>query len=149
MPIRKIVGAIAFAVSIGFIGCSNPNKPVELDWRKYSGESQGYQVRIELLGREGLYERSVHLESEDEKIRPYAITGHDYDNDGTWDRILIQETALHGYNSILFQDDRTQVWEPCDADKDKVQRFTPKQLMQAKTFLEEAMAKAEKEGYNI
>ena len=123
------------------IGCERERSPLEA-WNTYTGKFLDYHVRIEDSMRDGIWERIVHLEPingyEKPHPKPFAITGHDYDGDGIWEKIFIRSQSRDGYNAVRMAM-WGWAWEPCSADKDRVKPFTNRQIEYALTHLNYAM----------
>lgn len=124
-------------------GCGK-SKPELEAWNVYNGELAAYHVEIDESMRDGIWTRMVHLEPvngyEKPSPNPFAITGHDNDGDGQFDRVFIRELSVNGYNSVVFTGRGKRIWEPCPADRGKVLPFTDEQVASAQTKLYLAMA---------
>lgn len=144
MKFKKTLGTILVALSI--IGGCRRTKFVKYDYEYYKGQIDDYKVSInqQKLGKK-LYTKLVHLDAVDSNTIPYGITGHDYDSDNKWDRIFIQETNHHGCNAMFFNEKGEARWEPCPADKDKVDPFTKKQVLETRKILNKAIKEVENE----
>lgn len=132
-------------------GCSKPEPKLEA-WNIYRGELAAYRVEIDESMRGGVWTRLVHLEPvkdyEEPTPNPFAITGHDYDGDGQFERVFIRELSVNGYNSVAFTGKGKRVWEPCPADKD-TQPFTDTQVASAQAQLYLAMATVHDQGHIV
>lgn len=104
----------------------------------YRGEVGEYAVEIVETDYGKGFERIVHLK--EKGARSWAgITGHDYNDDGKWDRIFFcgsqKSFGCNSFHFILGQ----QIWEPCDVDKDRVQPLPLGDVIFAKQQLNAAM----------
>ncbi len=131
-------------------GCGKSEPKLEA-WNIYKGKLAAYRVEIDESMRGGVWTRLVHLEPvkgyEEPMPNPFAITGHDDDGDGRFDRVFVREFSVNGYNSVAFTGKGERVWEPCPADKDKVQPFTDTQVASAQAQLYLAMATVHDQGH--
>ncbi|HEY4515214.1 MAG TPA: hypothetical protein VJJ22_03605 [Candidatus Paceibacterota bacterium] len=86
--------------------------------------------------------RIVHIQPEGQEG---SITGHDYNDDGKWDRIFYCEmhTKTNGHstgcNSVLRADMGWE-FEPCPSDAGEVSPFTDEQITFAIAELDAALA---------
>jgi hypothetical protein len=163
-----------------FLGYPPEVTPEILFVNKYTGDFRDYKVRLEETAKKGFcisyapfvgeiinayrlvfddtkqkyVEKFIHLTPINENIRPYALTGHDYDGDGIFDRVFIAELQRNGYNSVYrkwwgWGGAWGWEWEPCGADEKKVKPFTSVQIKNAIATLNEAMAYVKKNGKKI
>lgn len=144
-----LLGVFAVALTSG---CRKSEPKLEA-WNIYKGEFAAYHVVIDESMRGGVWTRLVHLEPtkgyEEPTPNPFAITGHDYDGDGQFDRVFIRELSVNGYNSVAFTGKGKRAWELCPADKDKVQPFTDTQVASAQAQLYLAVATIHDQGHII
>lgn len=133
-----------------FSGCNNEH--ILVKWDIYEGQIDQFTVKIEDSlhnDSNGQVERIIHLyPTTDNNIFPepsatYAgITGHDYDGDGFWDRVFYcaYPEPINGCNSVTLQYNHDiKNWEPCPADKRKVQQFTQDEVDLAVRYISMAM----------
>lgn len=109
------------AILVTFLMTSCTKEPKLEAWNVYKGEVGNYKVEIDEVLRGGQWTVFVHLDLKKMKGKafPVAITGHDYDGDGGFERFFIREETVDGYNSVHFDTHGEIVWEPCSADEDK------------------------------
>lgn len=111
-------------------------------WNVYKGELGVYDVLIEEYMWDGTWTRLAHLHPKgyDESApNPFAISGHDYNGDEQFDRLIIREFPESGLNSVSFETDGRQVWEPWPQNKELVQPFSVNQIDLALAQLNLAM----------
>jgi len=107
-------------------------------WNTYNGDFDGYTVRIEESDKGQGMRRQVHLDTIDPNSE-LRITGHDYDGDGAWEVIYYCGKGSSGCNGMSLSSNGKMTWEPCNADKDKVEPFLVGEVMYAKYQLDQAM----------
>ena len=134
--------------------CTSSHPPVTL-WNRYTGEIHGnitvggssdFIVKInETRYGENPRQLIVHVRPLDAPAY-VGITGHDYNNDGTWDRIFRcgYPEEIYGCNSVIrerrsytsseFHYD-SWVFDPCPANVGMVP-FTQHEIGEAKAILE-------------
>ncbi|MAF80594.1 hypothetical protein CL628_01125 [bacterium] len=116
-------------------------------WNLYSGAIPGYDVEIDEADRGQTFRRIVHLypiDASGERTGPswVSITGHDYNDDGNWDRVFYcgMRDTKYGCNSVIMTRDGRWTWSPCPADEGKVEPFTMGEIKFAILRLNEAMS---------
>lgn len=142
--------ALTMVIGVLYIHSTDERGKHLVTWNVYSGTlttpsaSRGYNVEISESDRGFGFVRILHLWPVG---RPgfEGITGHDYDNDGQWDRVFYcgslhpnKDGKSGGCNSVL----RTRSgwrFEPCDADKGNIDPFSPAQISFAISELDIAM----------
>lgn len=148
---RIALYVIALALCIGTLaGCGRKDR-VLTTWNIYKGEIHEFTVEIEDVGHDskGQLERIMHLRPtldnsiwNGETASYLGITGHDYDGDGYWDRVFYcgYPNNANGCNSVMvkWNHDITG-WEPCPADKGKIQKFNQEEVDRALRYLSTAM----------
>lgn len=116
-----------------------PPKTEWRTWQEFTGTSNQYAISIDLSCYGDACRNITQLESTSGN-RPLGISGHDYDLDGTWDRIFIRKKASDGYSSVAFQNGVVS-WEPCASDEQAgLPRFTPQEIENARTELDKAQS---------
>lgn len=149
---KKIIAATAALLIIAiFSGCNN-NERTLVKWDIYEGVIDQFTVKIEDSlhnDSNGQVERIIHLYPTannnifpDEIATYAAITGHDYDGDGFWDRVFYcgYPESINGCNSVTLEyNHNIKSWEPCPADEHKVQQFTPDEVNLAVRYISMAM----------
>jgi hypothetical protein len=140
------LAAVLGITFLGSFGCAREKNSPLLEWNLYNGVYAAYNVNIDESQYKGEFKfRMIHLVpqgglfSDKNLPNPQAITGHDLDGDGQFDRVFIC-SAGGGFNSVLFTGNGDRVWEPCLADKNKVQPFTEQQVISAQAMLYAAMS---------
>ena len=73
------------------------SEPKQEAWYIYKGELAAYRVEINEFMRGDVSEILFHLEPingyKDPTPKPFAMSGHDFDGDGQFDRIFIREKS--------------------------------------------------------
>jgi len=131
---------MAYAViSFSRRGGDNPEA-----YNTYRGGFESYRVTIDETKEDDQRRYMVHLEPangyDEPHPAPFAITGHDYDGDGQFDRIFIRITSSDGSNAITFTGKGVRNWEPCIADEGEAQPFTDAQVALAQAKLYQALS---------
>lgn len=110
-------------------------------WNIYRGEVGEYTVEINESNRGQGFNRIVHLRRQSTPSYT-GITGHDYDDDGKWDRVFYcgYPESVNGCNSFCITRSGERVWKPCPADKDRLQPFLLGEFIFAEEQLNKAMA---------
>ena len=151
MAIGRTMAGLGILVAF-LAACTGCDKKKGLTkWDEYRGKIPNYRVLVEETREDGRLRRRAHLDAIKDGTVPHGVTGFDYDNDWEWDEMFIQETDKHGCNGTRLSRDRYgnisgRTWEPCNADKGKVEPFTDRQLSQAEALLDagvEAVVKPE------
>lgn len=147
-------GAIALGVMAGLGGLCvgsgtiynavkthNRDQLSDVLWEEFTGTTSDYKVEISDSERkDGHRKRIMHLEALNENTQPQRITGHDYNQDGNFDRLFIMSQKLGSCNSVYFTPNG-RVWEPCPADAEKKGiEFTDAQVIDAQRKLYDALA---------
>lgn len=150
---RRIASLLSMMFGVFIIvGCSKSEPKLEV-WNIYKGEFAAYRVVIDESTRGGVCTRMIHLEPlndyEEPTPKPFAMTGHDYDGDGQFERVFIREKPIDGYNAVEFTGQGKRVWEPCSGDKDRIQPFTDAEVASAQSQLYLAMAQTHDKNHII
>lgn len=151
---QNIGGAILGFGSLGLIGalCISPfmiNSRLEAKareasrtvmWEEFSGKVPGYNVEIEEYNlKNGSKSRIIHLKANKKEVVPNAITGHDNNRDGYFDRLFIMEKEYDACDSVKFIEDG-QIWEPSpDSEHKGKAPFTEEQITNAQVKLYSAL----------
>ena len=140
---KELQGALLVLVMVAAVGLvlgceASTGGELEVQ-RTYKGETGVYRVRTEETLRDGLRRREVRLKALKEETTPYAITGHDYDGDGSWDKVIICQRPTDGYNAMRIGSNGSMTWEPCSAEKDTAVPFTLAEIGYAQGTLTMAM----------
>ncbi len=141
-PINLLAFAVVILLCVAVIFISSKSKSNLDAWNLYEGELGVYDVLIEEYMWSGAWYRLVHLHPkkyEESAPNPFAISGHDYNGDEQFDRLIIREFPESGLNSVSFEMDGKQVWEPWPQNKDIVQPFSVSQIDLALAQLNLAM----------
>lgn len=109
-------------------------------WEEYAGTIPDYTVEIsDSDTKNGYRVRIVHLDGTDESIRPNRITGHDYNRDGTFDRVFIMNEKFDSCDSVYFTPQGNK-WDPSPASEREGKRpFSEEQIVSAQRKLYEAV----------
>lgn len=119
-------------------------------WLVYEGafdtEYETYEVEISEVDRGSGFERIVHLRPTDKPS--VGLTGHDYNSDGVWDRVLycgshdLIGTHPNGWefgcNSVI-RNGSSWDFEPCPADDGQIEPFSTEAINFAIAELDSAM----------
>jgi len=139
-----IVVAISVIMACAVISCQRHDGDNSEAHNTYSGEFESYKVLIDEDREEDHCRYMIHLEPvngyDEPHPTPFAVTGHDYDGDGQYDRIFVRDTSKDGSNGVAFTGRGVRMWEPCSADRDRVQPFTDTQVAAAQAKLYQAFA---------
>lgn len=141
---KKILGlVVSLAIFAAFTpGCDKPEPPLQA-WNTYEGQLGPYNVKIEETKEKGIWTRMVFLEPVNDSLElrpsPFAITGHDYDINGHFDRVFIRRSLSAGYDSVVFTGKGKYVWDPCGADEDWMSPFRDEEVTSAQAYLYQAM----------
>ena len=119
-------------------------------WNIYKGEVGEYAVEIDESNRGHGFSRIVHLRPKGSPSY-VGITGHDYDDDGKWDRVFYcgYPESVNGCNSFCITRSGERVWEPCPADKDRLQPFLLGEVIFAEEQLDKAMASVHRVQFRV
>jgi len=137
LTVLVLLGILAVVVYLpDILPTSSKSKVITEKWNVYLGHVGNYNVRISESKQYGSWDRMVHLTLPKEQELndlgiPIAITGHDYNGDGRFDRLLIRKELSQGYNSVIFKDKVGRRWDPCVTDKNKVEPFSDEQVYAA------------------
>ena len=142
---KKIIGLLVVLLGIFAVfasGCTS--EPLLQVWNTYEGEFGPYTVKIDETMEKGVWTRMVFLEPMNESVEfrpnPFAMTGHDYDGDGRFDRVFIRRQYSNGYDSVYFAGKGKRVWECSGTEEDIARSFSDKQLASAQADLYQAYA---------
>lgn len=136
----SVAAVLVIVVGVVYIN-STTNSGALTDWNTYKGQIANYDVSIDESTRGNRTQLIVRLRLIGASSHA-GITGHDYDSDGRWDRILYcgYPQQSNGCNSMLIDEDGTMTFEPCAADEGKIKPFTDDDIRVARLQLAAAMA---------
>ncbi|WKZ26781.1 MAG: hypothetical protein QY304_01620 [Candidatus Paceibacterota bacterium] len=154
------LAAIALVVAVGamiYTAVIDERGEHLVTWNLYHGELQSeniaYNVEIDEADHGYGFRRLVHLRLVDSPSY-VGITGHDYDNDGKWDRVFYcgnhelvgrhPEYSEFGCNSVIRTASGWK-FEPCPADEGVVQPFSDRAISFAIAELDLAMSRLHNE----
>ena len=136
------LGFVCIGLLVAFLRLRDSRDSGELRaWNTYRGEVGGYSVEIDESDRGEGFRRIVHLRPSGSPSY-VGITGHDYNDDGRWDRVFYcgYPEVTNGCNSFYIDPSGELVWEPCPADEDILEPFLLGELLFAEQELDQAMA---------
>lgn len=152
-----LVSLVLLVVSVCFFSCGS-NDDTLTRWNTYEGKVtilfKDFNVQIEDYSYNGssTIRRIMHMHPVG--MESYVgITGHDYNGDGTWNRVFYcgldgNEENTTGCNSVLFDEENyTWTFEPCPGDEGKVKPFTEDQIKAAISALNYGMENLHNEKY--
>lgn len=155
----SLIFLLLLVIFAWFFGCSSGDDRILTRWNTYNGQISSdnvlYDVEIEdcSYNNSSSISRMIHLHPVGYP-RYVSISGHDYDGDGTWEKIFYccwdgKKENGTGCNSASFGSKGYHDWtfEPCSGDEGHVDRFTDNQIALAILKLNFGMAQVHKENF--